>query len=87
MVRVETDKTASDIQARSFMARTLERNAKERSAEGEALNAQLKNRSSIMLEDYEESISLILRTRSLKKPLGMLYALHDMQEEQEWEDP
>ena len=26
----ETDKTASDIQARSFMARTLERNVKER---------------------------------------------------------
>ena len=25
----ETDKTASDIQARSFMARTLERNVKE----------------------------------------------------------
>ena len=30
MVRGETDKTASDIQARSFMARTLERNVKER---------------------------------------------------------
>ena len=27
---VETDKTASDIQARSFMSRTLERNVKER---------------------------------------------------------
>ena len=30
MVRVETDKTASDIQARSFMARTRERSVKER---------------------------------------------------------
>ena len=30
MVRGETDKTASEIQARSFMARTLERNVKER---------------------------------------------------------
>ena len=30
MVRRETDKTASDIQARSFVARTLERNVKER---------------------------------------------------------
>ena len=30
MVREETDKTASDIQPRSFMARTLERNVKER---------------------------------------------------------
>ena len=30
ILRGETDKTASDIQARSFMARTLERNVKER---------------------------------------------------------
>ena len=29
-LREETDKTASDIQARSFMAGTLERNVKER---------------------------------------------------------
>ena len=35
MVLGETDETASDIQARSFMTRTLERNVKERSAEGE----------------------------------------------------
>ena len=35
-------------------------------------NGQLKNQTSIMLEDYEESISLTLRTRSSKKPLGML---------------
>ena len=50
-----------------------------------------------MLEDHEESISLTLRTRSSKKPLGMLekletpmapaYALQDMQETQEWGDP
>ena len=32
----ETDKTASDIQARSFMGRTLERNVKERQAERDA---------------------------------------------------
>ena len=32
----------------------------------------MKNQSSIMLEDYEEFISLPLRTRSSKKPLGML---------------
>ena len=31
-----------------------------------------KTQSSIMLEDYEEFISLTLRTRSLKKPSGML---------------
>ena len=34
--REETDKTASDIQARSYMARTLERNGKECRAEGKA---------------------------------------------------
>ena len=32
---------------------------------------QLKNQSSIMLEDYEEAISLTLRTRSSRKPLRM----------------
>ena len=31
-----------------------------------------KNQSSIMLEDYEESTSLTLRTRSSREPLGML---------------
>ena len=46
----------------------MARNAKLR----ENINWQLKNQSSIMLEDYEESISLTLRTRSSKKPLGMI---------------
>ena len=36
MVREETDKTAGNIQARSFMARTLDQNVKECQAEGEA---------------------------------------------------
>ena len=36
MVRGETDKTASDIQARLLKARTLEANGKECQAEGEA---------------------------------------------------
>ena len=36
MVRVTTDKTAVNIQARSFMVRTVEKNAREREAEGEA---------------------------------------------------
>ena len=35
-------------------------------------NGQMKNRNSIMLEDYEELISLTLRTRNSKKPLRML---------------
>ena len=71
MVRRETDKTASDIQARSIMARTLERIGKECLAEGEAQNGQLKNQNSIMPEDYEDFISLTLRTRSSRKPLRM----------------
>ena len=36
MVRVETDKTASDIQATLFMARTLDEIVKTCQAEGEA---------------------------------------------------
>ena len=36
LVGRETDKTANDIQARSFMAGTLERYVKECQAEGEA---------------------------------------------------
>ena len=36
MVRGETDKKAANIEARSFMARNLENNGKERQAEGEA---------------------------------------------------
>ena len=39
---------------------------------GRSKNGQLKNQSSIMLEDYEEFISLTLRTRSSKKPLRLL---------------
>ena len=72
----------------------LARNAKLREKHKWAIE---KNQSSIMLEDYEESISLTLRTRSSKKPSGMLenigktnrsrHALQDMQEKQEWRDP
>ena len=36
MVREEIDEKTSDIQARSFMARTLDQNGKECQAEGEA---------------------------------------------------
>ena len=39
---------------------------------GRSIKGQSKNQSSIMKEDYEEFISLTLRTRSSKKPLGML---------------
>ena len=50
-----------------------------------------------MLEDYEESISLTLRTRSFRKSFrmqqkigntnGSSHALQDMQEKQAWKDP
>ena len=40
-LKVETDKPAGNIQARSFMARTLERNGKECKAEGEAQNGPI----------------------------------------------
>ena len=52
MVRGETDKTASDIHARSFMARALAKNWKKCKAEGQAQNGQLKNQSSIMQVKY-----------------------------------
>ena len=39
---------------------------------GRSINGQLKNQSSIMLEDYEESNSLTLRTRNSKRPSRML---------------
>ena len=38
---------------------------------GRSINGQLKNQSSIMHEDYEESISLTVRTRSSRKPSRM----------------
>ena len=39
---------------------------------GRSISGQLKNQSTIMLEDYEEFNLLTLRTRSSKKPSGML---------------
>ena len=72
VVQGETDKTASDIQARSFMARALDKSGKECKAEGKAKNGPMKNRNLIMPENYEEFISLTLRTRNSKKPLRML---------------
>ena len=71
MVRGETDKTAANIQARSFTAGTLDKVGKKCPAEGEAKSGHMKSRNSMMPEDYEESISLTLRTGNSKKPLGM----------------
>ena len=50
MVQGETDKKAVDIQARSFMARTLDQNGKKCLTEGEAKIGHMKNYISIMLE-------------------------------------
>ena len=63
MVRGETDKTAGNIKARLFI-----RNAKLK----EKQKWSNENQNSIMQEDYEEFISLTLRTKSSKKPFGML---------------
>ena len=94
----ETDKTASDIQAWPFTARTLERNVKETLSWGRSKNCHLKNQSSIMQEDYEESVSLTLKIwssrkssknarRTLETPNGSSHALQDLQEKQAWRDP
>ena len=64
MVGGKPDKTASDIQARSLMARNLDEIGKKCLAEGEAEMGKWKTQSSIMQEDYEECISLTLRTWS-----------------------
>ena len=43
MVWVEIDETASDIQARSFMARTLDEIGRECQAEGRGKSGRMKN--------------------------------------------
>ena len=50
----KTNKRAVNIQARSFMARALDKIGKKCRAEGEAHNGPMNNRNSIMPEDYEE---------------------------------
>ena len=65
------------------------RNWEEMLSWGRSKNRQLKNQSSIMLEDYEEFISLTLRTcsKEIGNTSGSRYALQDKQEEQEWGRP
>ena len=69
VVREETDKRAGNIQARSFMVRTLDQNGRN-SRRGKS--GHMKKHNSIMPEDYEEFISLTPRTRNSKKLLRML---------------
>ena len=68
MVRGETDEKTAYIQARSFMARTLQINGKARQAEGEA--KVVRGESSILKthENCEGSISSTQRIRNSKKP-------------------
>ena len=68
MVRGEIDEKTANIQARLFVARIMGENGKECQAEGEAKVGHMKNPNSIMQEDYEESISLTLRTWSSRNP-------------------
>ena len=72
MVREEIDGKTVDIQARSFMARTLGEDGEECQAEGRGKSGYVKNLNSIMLENYEEFISLSLRTRNSRRPARML---------------
>ena len=65
------EKTA-DIQARSFMTRTLGENGKECQAEGEAKSRHMKSSILITHENCEGSNSSTLRTRNLKRPSRML---------------
>ena len=61
------------------------------------MNGLLKNQSSIMQEDYEESISLTLRTWSSRKSFrmqekfgntnGSSHALQYLQDKHAWRDP
>ena len=71
VVRGETDTTAGNVQARSFMARALDK-LEEMLSWRTSINGPMKHRNSRMPEDYEEFISLTLRTRNSKKPLRML---------------
>ena len=72
MVWGETDKTASDIQARSFYGQNSGEGRQRTLRWERSINGQLQNQSSIMQEDYEEFISVTLKTRRSKKPFRML---------------
>ena len=68
------------------MARTLERNAKERQAEGEAKMGKLKtNEESISDPEDMESNEIIKNAREkIENTNGSSYALFDLYEKQAW---
>ena len=69
VVRVVLGEKTADIQARSFMVRTLEDNGKECQAEGKAKSGLKKRFILKMNENCEEFISSTLRIRNSKKTL------------------
>ena len=94
VVREETDKTESDIEARSFMARTLERECQRTLSWGRSINGLLKNQSSInagrlrgiyFIDPEDKEFKEFKETiKECKKKIGNTngssYALQDMQE-------
>ena len=68
----ETNEKTADIQARSFMARTLGENGKECQAEGEAKVVTWKSSILTTYENYEGSTSSTRRTRNSRRPSRML---------------
>ena len=68
----EIDEKTDDIQARSFMARTLGEKWESMPSWRRGKSGHMKTRNSIMQEDYAEFISLTLRTRNLRSPSRML---------------
>ena len=72
VARGEIKEKTADVQARSFMARSLDKNLEGKPSWRRCANCRMKNRNLMMPEDYEESVSLTLRTRNSKKPLRRL---------------
>ena len=72
MVRGETDKNGKRHPGQIFHGQNSGRNWEEMPSWRRGKNDPMKNRDSTMPEDYEEFVSLILRTRSSQKPLRML---------------
>ena len=68
----EIDQKTAYIQARSSMARALEINGKEMLSWRRSKSGHMKNLNSTMHENYEEFISLTLRTRNSRRPSRML---------------
>ena len=79
MVRRETDKTASDIEAISFMASTLEENGKE-------CQAEEKGTSITDLEDNEFKETIKNVRKKLETPVAPAMLLQDEQEQSELGD-